>query len=42
MRSTLTRWQKGYTFVELLVVTTILLILASAIMPLAKVTVQRQ
>jgi len=31
----------GYTFVELLVVTTIILILASAIMPLAKVTTQR-
>ena len=32
----------GFTFVELVVVTTILLILASAVMPLAKVTVQRQ
>jgi general secretion pathway protein G len=32
---------RGFTFIELLVVTTILLILASAIMPLAKVTVQR-
>ena len=32
----------GYTFVELLVVTTILLILASAVMPLARVTSQRQ
>jgi general secretion pathway protein G len=32
----------GFTFIELLVVTTILLILASAVMPLAKVTVQRQ
>jgi general secretion pathway protein G len=32
----------GFTFVELLVVTTILIILASAAMPLAKVTVQRQ
>ena len=32
----------GYSFVELLVVTTIILILASAIMPLAKVTVTRQ
>ena len=31
----------GYTFVELLVVTTIILILASAVMPLAKVTAQR-
>jgi general secretion pathway protein G len=34
--------QKGFTFIELLVVTTILLILASAVMPLAKVTVQRE
>jgi general secretion pathway protein G len=31
----------GYTFVEMLVVATIILILASAIMPLAKVTSQR-
>src|SRR5918993_1980339 len=34
--------QSGFTFVELLVVCTILLILASAVMPLAKVSVQRQ
>ena len=34
--------QRGYTFVELLVVTTILLVLASAVMPLAQVTSQRQ
>jgi general secretion pathway protein G len=34
--------EAGYTFVELLVVTTILLILASAVMPLAQVTSQRQ
>jgi general secretion pathway protein G len=34
--------QRGFTFVELLVVTTILLILASAIMPLARVSIQRQ
>jgi general secretion pathway protein G len=33
---------EGYTFVELLVVSTIVLILASAIMPLAKVTATRQ
>ena len=33
--------QTGYTFVEMLVVATILLVLASAIMPLAKVTSQR-
>ena len=32
----------GFTFIELLVVTTIILILASAIMPLSRVTVQRQ
>ena len=35
-------WQRGFTFVELLVVTTLLLILASAAMPLARVTMQRQ
>lgn len=34
--------QAGFTFIELLVVTTILIILASAAMPLAKVTMQRQ
>lgn len=34
--------EAGYTFVELLVVTTILLILASAVMPLAQVASQRQ
>ena len=34
--------QRGYTFIELLVVTTILLVLASAVMPLAEVTSQRQ
>jgi general secretion pathway protein G len=33
---------EGYTFVELLVVSTIILILASAVMPLAKVTAARQ
>lgn len=33
---------RGFTFIELLVVTTILLVLASAVMPLARVTVQRQ
>jgi general secretion pathway protein G len=36
-----TRLEAGYTFVELLVVTTILLILASAAMPLTRVTIQR-
>ena len=34
--------ESGYTFVELLVVSTIVLILASAIQPLAKVTATRQ
>jgi len=34
--------EAGYTFVELIVVTTILLILASAVMPLAQVASQRQ
>ena len=33
---------RGYSFVELLVVTTILLILASAVLPMARVTSQRQ
>ena len=33
--------QRGYTFVELLVVTALLAILASAIMPLTRVTMQR-
>lgn len=33
--------ERGYTFVELLVVSTIVLILASAVMPLAKVTATR-
>ncbi len=39
--SFLVRAQQGYTFIELLVVATILLILASAAMPLTRVTVQR-
>jgi general secretion pathway protein G len=34
--------EDGYSFVELLVVTTIILILASAVQPLARVTIQRQ
>src|SRR4029078_9873499 len=34
--------EKGFTFVELLVVCTILMVLAAAVMPLARVTVQRQ
>ena len=46
--STVRRWRQlagpndGYTFVELIIVTTIVLILASAVQPLAKVTIQRQ
>jgi general secretion pathway protein G len=36
------RGEGGFTFVELLVVTTILIILASAIMPLTRVTIQRE
>lgn len=40
---TLRGWRQsgGYSFVELLVVTTIILILASAVQPLARVTIQR-
>ena len=41
-RARFARESKGFTFIELLVVTTILLILASAVMPLAKVAVQRE
>jgi general secretion pathway protein G len=41
VRAGSTRLEAGYTFVELLVVTTILLILASAAMPLTRVTIQR-
>ena len=33
--------ERGYTIVELLVVTTIVIILASAVQPLARVTIQR-
>ena len=36
------RGPRGFTFIELLVVTTILIVLASAIMPLARVTLQRE
>ena len=42
MRRIVHSGQKGFTFIELLVVATLLIILASAIMPLAKVTIQRQ
>jgi len=40
--STLSTAELGFTFVELLVVTTIMLIIAAAVMPLARVTVQRE
>jgi general secretion pathway protein G len=33
---------RGYTFIELLIVTTIIIILAGAVMPLARVTATRQ
>jgi general secretion pathway protein G len=33
---------RGYTFIELIIVTTIILILASAVQPLVRVTIQRQ
>jgi general secretion pathway protein G len=38
----MTQGQRGYTFIELLVVSTIVMLLASAIMPLARVTATRQ
>lgn len=40
--STFARDASGYSFIELLVVTTIVLILASAVQPLAKVAITRQ
>src|SRR6266567_1356592 len=40
-RAAILEGSQGYTFIELLVVATIVLILASAILPLAKVTAQR-
>jgi general secretion pathway protein G len=33
---------RGYSFIELMIVTAIILILASAVLPLARVTIQRQ
>lgn len=42
MRWGVWRGADGFSFVELLVVTTLLLILASAVQPLARVTIQRQ
>jgi general secretion pathway protein G len=41
-RARLREGQRGYTFVELLVVTALLAILASAVMPMARVATQRQ
>lgn len=42
IRGRLARRERGYTFVELLVVTSIVLVLASTVMPLAQVASQRQ
>jgi len=42
VRSRAWRDERGYSFVELLIVTTIVLVLASAIQPLMRVTIQRQ
>jgi general secretion pathway protein G len=42
LRHALRTDHRGYTFVELIIVTTIVLILASAVQPLAKVAIQRQ
>ena len=42
LTSSMPRGERGYTFIELLIVVTILLILASAVLPLAQVTSQRQ
>lgn len=41
-RETRRAGERGFTFIELLVVSTLLIILAAAIAPMAKVTVQRQ
>ena len=38
----MTEGQRGYTFIELLVVSAIVMLLASAVMPLARVTATRQ
>jgi general secretion pathway protein G len=42
VRTWVRRAEHGYSFIELLIVTTILLILAAGIQPLARVTIQRQ
>jgi len=39
---TFRRAREGYTFIELVIVSAMLLILASGVLPLAKVTIQRQ
>src|SRR5512139_337256 len=36
------RQERGFSFIELLVVTTIILVLAGAVMPLARVTLKRE
>ena len=36
------RNERGYTFIELIIVTTILMVLAATIMPMTQVTAQRQ
>lgn len=41
MATWIRRGERGYSFIELLIVTTILLILAAGIQPLARVTIQR-
>ena len=42
MKRVLRGFDRGYTFVELIVVTTIVLILAAAVQPLVRVTITRQ
>jgi general secretion pathway protein G len=42
LRELLNQSERGFTFVELVIVSTIVLILASAVQPLAKVTITRQ
>ena len=42
MRSLARHTERGFTFIELIMVTTVLLVLASMAMPLAQVTAQRQ
>ena len=42
MQAARLRSEGGFTFIELLVVSTLLIILASAVLPMARVTMQRQ